>query len=72
MPINSEDGRFGLDCWENPDSDAEADQVLFSDDEAELRAEAAKLLAAGRFKYLLLTRWDEAADDWVDVDEFTA
>ena len=72
MTINTEDGRFGLDCWEDPESEAEADQVLFSDDEAELRAEATRLIAGGRFKYLVLSRWDEATDEWTELDEFAA
>ena len=72
MAINKDDGEFGLDCWLDPESTGDADEELFSDDVEELKSEAQKLLNGGRYKYLLLSRWDDDKDEWVNVEEFEA
>ena len=72
MAINKEDGEFGLDCWVDPESTADADQELFCDNVDELKSEAQRLLSAGQYKYMLLSRWDDATEEWVNVEEFEA
>ena len=72
MAINKDDGEFGLDCWLDPGSTGDADEELFSDDVEELKSEARKLLNGGSYKYLLLSRWDDDKDEWVNVEEFEA
>lgn len=72
MAISATEGEFGLDCWVDAESEAEADQELFSDDADELRAEAERLIGEGKFRYISLSRWDDAADAWVELEAFEA
>lgn len=71
MTINSTDGTYGLDCWENPASLDYADQEEYSESIDELRARALILLRAGRFKHIELSRWNADIDDWVHLETFT-
>ena len=72
MAINREDGEFALDCWEDPDAEDVEAETDYSNDEAELRAHAQQLLAAGRFRYLALSRWNERRGDWDELSVLTA
>ena len=73
MPIiRPDDGQFGLDCYiTEPDNDEILpDGQEFSDDRKALEMRAAKLIAAGRFKYLELWRWNADAADWDLLETF--
>jgi len=71
MAINMEDGEFALDCWIDPDQ--EGDPVTeYSDDDEELRAKADGYLKAGKYKYMVLSQWDEDANDWDELGDFGA
>ncbi len=71
MAISNEDGEFALDCWADPDGDADP-VTLYSDDDEELRAKAQELLRAGKYKYMVLSQWDEDANDWDELGDFGA
>ena len=71
MAINSEDGEFALDCWVDPDGDSEP-VTEYSDDDNELRARAQEYLRAGKYKYMVLSQWDEDANDWDELGDFGA
>ncbi len=71
MAISSEEAEFALDCWVDPDQ--EADPVTeYSDDDEELRARAQEHLKAGKYKYMVLSQWDEDANDWDELGDFGA
>ncbi len=72
MAISATEGEFGLDCWVDAESEAAADQELFSDDADELRAEAARLIGEGRYTYISLSHWDEDTDAWTELEVFEA
>lgn len=72
MAINTEDGDFGLDCWENGNGDGEPVYTEYSDDRGELEKRATELVEEGRFQYVVLSQWNDDADDWDALDEFTA
>ncbi len=63
MPINHEDGKFCLEIFESKPHDE------YCDDLPELRARAETLITAGRFKYLKLWMWDDALEDWKEIEE---
>ena len=63
MAINHEDGQYALDIYEAKF------QTEFSDNLPELRARAATLIAAGRFKYLVLSRWNADREAWDELEE---
>ena len=69
--ISHIDGQFALDCWEDPDRDDVEATTDYSDDVEELRAHAQKLLVARRFRYMELSRWDAAGDQWVEIETLT-
>jgi hypothetical protein len=66
MAINHEDGQYGLDIYESKP------QTEYSDNLSELKARAAKLIEAGRFKYLVLSRWNASTKEWVEIEEIEA
>lgn len=72
MPINHVDGRFGLDCYyaEPIDDHAKPIDTEYAEGRDELEARARILIAAGRFKYLELQRWDADAYDWEVVQTY--
>ena len=72
MTINSIDGQFCLDMWEDPDrQDVEA-LSEYSDNLEVLKQRAQVVFAAGRFKWLELSRWiGPGEDDWQEIDTYT-
>jgi hypothetical protein len=71
MPINSKDGRFALDCWLDPKSTDHADSTEYAQTEAELRERIPKILQAGRFKSLMLYRFNPNTLEWDEIEEFS-
>jgi len=68
MSINSNFGRFCLDPWEDPDREDIDALSEYSDNLQELRDRADVLLAAGRFRYIQLSRWIGPSDeDWEQI-----
>lgn len=63
MAIKLDDGQFALDCWLSEKNEDEPES-LFSDNISELEFEAERLIAAGRFGYLELSRWNPVKEDW--------
>jgi hypothetical protein len=71
MTINANWGRFCLDMWEDPDREDVEAQSEFSDSLDELKARAPIVLAAGRFRWLELSRWLGPSDeDWELIEEY--
>lgn len=66
MPINPNDGQFALDCWLSEDDETEA-KTVYSDVVMELEDEAERLIKAGHYKYLELSRWNPARQDWASI-----
>jgi len=63
------EGRFGLKCW--PDAGRGApSRDLCSDDVDVLRAEAARLIAAGAYGLIELAAWNFELNDWVRIETF--
>ena len=71
MAINQEDGDFALHCWIDPNSDDTENAVVFADSLEELQSHAEALIEEGKYAYITLSRWDEAADDWEEVEIYT-
>ena len=69
MPINHEDGLFGIDYWLDPESEEAADQEEFGDSAQEIRERALKVLKAGKYKYASLSRWEDG--EYVEFEALT-
>lgn len=72
MAIRHDDGQFGLDCWIDEDDESEPASE-FSDNQQELRERAEVLLRGGKYRYLVLSRWNpdlEPEGDWVEIATF--
>jgi hypothetical protein len=73
MPgINSFDGRYALDYWLDENSDDEPDSTDYADNVEELRNSAEKIINAGRYRYIVLSRWNPSEDDWDEIDVWSA
>jgi hypothetical protein len=72
MAIRHDDGQFALDCWVDPDREDIEATTDYSNVLSELRAHADKLLAAGNYKYLILSRWNADSEQWVELETYTA
>ncbi len=70
MATNPFDGQFALEMWMDPLSEEDPDHNEFSDDQHELRSEAARLIKGGKYKYIVLCRWNPGTDDWDDLEIF--
>ncbi|HVY87191.1 MAG TPA: hypothetical protein VG943_18810 [Caulobacterales bacterium] len=70
MAINTEDGDYALDCWEDPETQETPTATEFSDDLEELQARAAELAAEGRFVYLSISEWDEETEEWEELESY--
>ena len=68
---NPDDAEFALDCWVDPDGDADP-VTEYSDDDNALRAKAQDYLKTGKYKYMVLSQWDEDANDWDELGDFGA
>ncbi|HVZ99859.1 MAG TPA: hypothetical protein VG841_06050 [Caulobacterales bacterium] len=68
MAINTEDGQFALDCWEDPESQETPTVTEFSDSFEELQQRAAALAEEGRFAYMTLSEWDDEAEEWEEIE----
>lgn len=71
MPINPNDGQFALDCWLSEDDEAD-EKTVYSDIVNELEDEAERLIRAGHYQYLELSRWNPAAQDWEFIRAYEA
>ncbi len=71
MQHDDEYKAFSLGCWENPENPGDPNDYENSDSEQNLRARVPIILAAGRFKSLVLYK---RRPDWsyVPIDEFDA
>jgi len=72
MSINSEDGQYGLDIWEDRRGEGDPDDCEYSDNIDCLRDRAKTLINGGRFKYVELSHWDADIDDWDVLETFKA
>ena len=71
MSINATDGRFCLDMWEDPHRDDVDALSEYSENLEELKKRALVIFAAGRFKWLELTRWiGPTDDDWELIETY--
>ncbi|QYJ01875.1 hypothetical protein KUV46_05650 [Thalassovita mediterranea] len=73
MSINPHDGNWGLDFWVSEASylnDDEA-QECYASTEMEARDEAKRILTAGRYKFIVLSRWNYTEQDWDEVETLT-
>ena len=68
--IRHDDGQYALDCWIEAEDEGESAATEYCDAIAPLRARAAIILKAGRFRYLELSRWNAALDDWDTLEVF--
>ena len=67
MRLDGYDGRFGLKCWRGPGRTGGPD-ILASDDEAALRAEAARRIASGEYALIEVAAWNFELNDWVRLE----
>ena len=70
MRLDGYDGRFGLRCWRGPGRSG-APEIVAADDEAALRIEAARRIAAGGFAVIELAVWNFELNDWVRTEILT-
>ncbi len=68
---NPFDGQFAIDMWVDPESENDPDHTEYSDNQHELRALIPKLLSAGKYKWIELSRWNPAKDDWDELETFS-
>lgn len=71
MTTSAWDGRFAIECWEDPNSEEDG-HCEYADDIPSLVASAERLIAAGRYRYIELTKYDEVTDDWIEIETFEA
>ena len=73
MAIDGIDGTYGVDYWSAPDADGETDpdETEYSEDEGELKARIAVVLAAGRFTFAILFK-ARPDDEWDELETFRA
>lgn len=73
MAISAHDGNWGLDCWisEEAYKSDEDSREEYAASEREALERIVKLLAAGRYKFIVLSKWNYSASDWDEIDEFT-
>jgi hypothetical protein len=69
MAINHEDGTYGLDLWLGEQDEENPDDTEYSESADELRARAATLMKAGRFRQAALYRW---GGDWIPMESWSA
>jgi len=67
MRLDGYDGRFGLRCWRGQDRSA-VPEIVAADNEADLRAEADRRLAAGWPGRIELAVWNFELNDWVRTE----
>ena len=68
--VSSYDGQYALDCW--LDEDDESDPTTeYAECVGPLKERASRLLEAGRYRYLELSRWDAKEGDRVNLFVFT-
>jgi len=71
MAVSAWDGRFALECWDDAESEEDGEWE-YGDDLEELRARAEKLIQAGRYVYISLTRYNSEEDDCDELEVFEA
>jgi hypothetical protein len=71
MATNPFDGQFALELWEDPESENAPDHNEYSDNQDELRALIQPLLKGGRYKYIILCRWNPTSEEWDEIETFT-
>ena len=67
MPVSSDDGRFSAGYWIDPDSEEQCDGEEYADTLDEIRERAKAVLAAGRFKSVVLYEWNSSTEDWDEL-----
>jgi len=65
------EGKFGLKGWRDARREAHPHEIC-SDDLVALRAEAARLVAAGDYRHVDLSAWNFELNDWVRLETFRA
>jgi len=68
MALSAFEGNFALECWQDAESEGNG-HCVYSNDRDELLAEADRLLAAGHYSYITLTKYNPETDDWDVLDE---